>query len=138
MKQNPCPVIGEVAKPTGIGLDDLDSTIETFRTSIADSVLTEVEQSYLMAPEHFDYLFDGLQLAVHCVVRPSFEEAFSRTLVAVAPELAEVLLDAPSPTGLEVELVQGAKRSSFSTAAIGVPSEPRPLATRQRRSAGLG
>ena len=121
MKQNPCPVIGEVAKPTGIGLDELDCTIETFRTSIADSVLTEVEQSFLMAPEHLDYLFDGLQLAAHCVVRPSFEEAFGRTLVAVAPELAEVLLDAPSPTGLEVELVQGAKRNSFSTAAIGIP-----------------
>jgi hypothetical protein len=95
MKQNPCPVVGEVAKPTGIGLDELDCTIETFRTGIADSVLAEVEQPFFVAPEHLDNLFDGLQLAAHRVVRPGLEEAFGRTLVAVAPELAEVLLDAP-------------------------------------------
>ena len=43
MKQNPCPVVGEVAKPTGIGLDELDDAVETFRAGIADFVLTEVE-----------------------------------------------------------------------------------------------
>ena len=39
MKQNPCLVVGEVAKPTGIGLDELDGTVETFCTGAADSVL---------------------------------------------------------------------------------------------------
>jgi hypothetical protein len=39
-----CGVVVEVAKPTGIGFDKLDGTVETFRTSVAGSVLTEVEQ----------------------------------------------------------------------------------------------
>ena len=45
MKQNSCFVVDEVAKPTGVGLDELDGAIETFSTGITDSVLTEVEQS---------------------------------------------------------------------------------------------
>ena len=49
MKQNPCPVVGEVTKATGIGLDELDSAVEAFGTGIADSVLAEVEQSLLVA-----------------------------------------------------------------------------------------
>ncbi len=61
MKQNPCPVVGEVAKPTGVGLDELDGAIEAFSTGIADFVLTKVEPTRLMAPEHLDHLFDGLQ-----------------------------------------------------------------------------
>lgn len=68
MKQNPRAVVSEVAKPTGIGLDELYGTIEAFRTGIADSVLAEVEQPFLVAPEHLDYLFDGLQFAAHRVV----------------------------------------------------------------------
>ena len=110
MKQNPCSVVGEVAKPTRIGLDELDGTVEAFRAGIADSVLTEVEQSFFVAPEHLDYLFDWLQLAAHRVVRPGLEETLGRALVAVAPELGEVLLDAPLPASFQVELVEGTKR----------------------------
>jgi hypothetical protein len=95
MKQNPCSVVGEVTKPTGIGLDELDGTVEAFCAGVADSVLAEVEQPFFVAPEHLDDLFDWLQLAAHRVVRPGLEEAFGRTFVAVAPELGEVLLDAP-------------------------------------------
>ena len=113
MKQNPCPVVGEVTEPTGIGLDELDGTVETFRTSVADSVLAEVEQPFFVAPEHLDYLFDWLQFAAHRVVRPGLEEASGSTLVAVAPELAEVFLDAPSPAGFQVKLVQGPHRGFF-------------------------
>ena len=120
MRQNPCPVVGEVTKPTGIGLDELDGTVEAFGTGIADSVLAEVERSLLVAPEHLDDLFDRLPLVANRVVRPGFEEAFGSTLVAVAPELTEVLLDTPCPAGLQVELVQGAKRDGFSAAAIGI------------------
>ena len=43
MKQNSCPVIGEVTKPAGIGLDELDGTVEAFRASVGDPVLAEVE-----------------------------------------------------------------------------------------------
>ena len=60
MKQNPCPVVGEVAEPACIGFDKLDGTVEAFRAGIADSVLAEVEQSFFVAPEHLDYLFDWL------------------------------------------------------------------------------
>ena len=105
MKQNPCTVVGEVAKPTRVGLDELDGTVETLSTGVADSVLAEVEQSFLMTPEHLDDLFDRLQTTSHRVVRPNFEEPVCRSLVAVAPELGEVLLDAPGATGLQVELV---------------------------------
>ena len=105
MKQNPCPVVGEVAKPACVGLDELDGAIETFSTGIADSVLAEVEKSLLMTPEHLDDLFDRLQTTSHRVVRPDVKESLCRSLVVVAPELGEVLLDAPGPTGLQVELV---------------------------------
>ena len=79
MKQNSCPVVCEVAKPTGIGLDELDGAVETFCAGVTDSVLAEVEQSLLVAPEHLDDLFDWLQLAAHRVVRPGFEEALGFT-----------------------------------------------------------
>ena len=42
MKQNPCPVVGEVTKATGIGLDELDSTVESFGAGVADSVLAKL------------------------------------------------------------------------------------------------
>lgn len=36
MKQYPCRVAGEVAKPTGVGLDELDGAVESAQfTSIA-------------------------------------------------------------------------------------------------------
>ena len=138
MKQNPCSVVGEVSKPTGIGLDELDGTIEALSAGVADSVVAVAQQSFLMAPEHLDDLLDWLQSAAHRVVRPSFEESLCRPPVAVAPELSEVLLDAPGPAGLEVELVQGPKGNSLSAAAIGILSQPRPLAARQWRCACLG
>ena len=138
MEQNPCPVVREVTKPTGIGFDELDGAVEAFCTGVADSVLAEVEQSFFVAPEHFDYLFDGLQLAAHRVVRPGLEEAFGSTLVAVAPELAEVLLDAPGSAGFQIELVQGAKRDGFSAAPVWILFQPSPFAARQWRGARLG
>ena len=138
MKQNPCPVVGEVAKPARIGFDELNSTIEAFCTGVADSMLAVVEQSFLVAPEHLDYLFHGLQTTPHRIIRPGFEEAFGSSFVAVAPELAEVLLDAPGPARLQVELVQGPKRDGFSATAIGILSQPRPFAACQWRRACLG
>ena len=98
MEQNPCPVVREVTKPTGIGFDELDCTVEAFRTGVTDSVLAKVEQPFFVAPEHLDYLFDWLQLAAHGIVRPGLEEAFGGTLVAVAPELVEVCLLYTSPS----------------------------------------
>ena len=138
MKQNPGAVVGEVAKSACIGLDELDGTVEPFRTGIADSVLTEVEQPFFVAPEHLDYLFDWFQLAAHGIVRPCLEEAFGSTLVAVAPELGEVLLNAPRPAGFQVELIQGPKRDGLGAAPVWVLSQPSPLAARQWRRAYLG
>ena len=71
MEQNPCTVVGEVSKPTDIGLDELNGAVEAFCTGVADSVLAEVEQPLFVAPEHLDDLFDWLQLAAHRVVRPT-------------------------------------------------------------------
>ena len=51
MKQNSCPVVDEVAKPSGVGLDELDGAIETLSTGIADSVTAAVEQTRLMAAQ---------------------------------------------------------------------------------------
>ena len=51
MKQNSCPIVGEVATPTRIGLDKLDGTIEAFGTGVADSVLAEVKQPLFVTPE---------------------------------------------------------------------------------------
>src|SRR5664280_1511561 len=138
MKQNPCPVIGEAAEPASIGFDKLDGTVEAFCTGVADSMLAVVEQPFLVAAQHLDDLLHRLQAAPHRVVRPSFEETFGSALVAVAPELAEVLLDAPGPTRLQVELVQGTKRNGFSAATIGVTFQPRPFAARQWRGPCLG
>ena len=68
MKQNSCPVVGEVTQSTCVGLDELDGAIEAFGAGVADVVLAEVQQSCLMAPEHLDDLFDGLQATAHGVV----------------------------------------------------------------------
>ena len=96
MKQNSCPIVSEVSKSTGIGLDELDGTIEAFSAGVADSVL------------------------------------------AVAPELSEVFLDASGPAGLQVELGQSPKRNGFSATTVWVLSQPRPHAALQQRRASLG
>ena len=83
MKQNPCPVVSEVAKAARIGFDKLDGTVESFRTGVADSVLAVVEKPFFVSPEHLDYLFDRLQLASHGVVRPGFEETFGLSLIHI-------------------------------------------------------
>ena len=44
MKQNPCSVVGEVAKPTGVGLDELDGAVESLCTGIADFVLLKLSK----------------------------------------------------------------------------------------------
>src|SRR5450830_713351 len=138
MKQNPCPVVGEVAEPARVGFDKLDGTVKAFCAGVADSMLAVVEQPFLVAAQHLDDLLHRLQAAPHGVVRPGFEEPFGSALVAVAPELAEVLLDAPGPTRLQVELVQGPKRDGFSASAIWVLSQPGPFAARQWRGTCLG
>ncbi len=133
MKQNPCPIVGEVAKPTGVGLDELDGAIEPFCTGIADFVAAVVEQADLMVPEHPDHLFDRLQAAPHGVAGPRIKELLGRTFVAVAPEPGELLLDGPGQTGLEVELIQGTKGDGLGAAPIRITSEPRPFTARQWR-----
>ena len=138
MKQNPRPVIDEVAEPACIGFDELDSTVEAFCTGVANSVLAVVEQPFLVAAQHLDDLLHRLQTASHRVVRPDFEETFGSALVTVAPELAEVLLDAPGPARLQVELVQGSKRNGLSTSTIWVLPQPGPFTALQRRITGLG
>ena len=80
MKQNSCAVVGEVSKPTGIGLDELDGTIEALSAGVANSVVAVAQQTFLMAPEHLDNLLDWLQSAAHRVVRPGFEESLCRPL----------------------------------------------------------
>ena len=77
-------------------------------------MLTEVEQAGLVTAQHLDHLLDRLQSAAHRIVGPGIKESFGRPLVAVAPELGEVLLDGPRPAGLEVELVQGLRRHRLS------------------------
>lgn len=137
MEQNFRPVVGKVAKSARVGFDKLNGTIEAFGTSVTDFVLTEVQQPFFMAPEHLDYLFDGLQLAAQRAVRPGLKEALGGTLVAVAPEMGEVLLDTPCSAGLEVDLVQRSERNRLRASAIGVLTQPLPLAASQGRVPGL-
>ena len=128
MKENSCPIIGEVAKPSGVGLDELNSAIESFGAGIADSVLTVVEQTGLMAPEHLDYFFDRLQTTAHGVAGPCVKETFGRPRVVIAPEPSECFFDAPCPAGLEIELVQSPKRNRLGRTPIRIGFEPRILA----------
>jgi hypothetical protein len=51
MKLNSCPVVVEVAKPAGVGLDEPNGAIESFGSRIADAVGTVFEQAGFMAPE---------------------------------------------------------------------------------------
>ena len=69
MKQNSCSIVSEVAKPSGVGLDELDRAIESFGTSIADSVAAIVKQTLLMPPEHLDHFLDRFQTTAHRIVR---------------------------------------------------------------------
>ena len=48
MKQNLCAVVGEVAKPKGVDLDELDGAVESFSTGVADFVLAEVKRTSLV------------------------------------------------------------------------------------------
>ena len=106
MKQNSCAIVGEVTKPTGVRLDDLDRAVESFGTGIADSMLAVVEQPFLMPSEHLDHFLDRLQTAAHGIARPGIKESLGCAGVAIGPELHERFLDTPGPAGLEVELVQ--------------------------------
>lgn len=135
MKQNSRPIVDEVAKSSGVSFDELDCAIESFSAGVVDSVFTVVEQARQMSPEHFDYLLDGFQTTAHGVVRPCGEETLSRSRVVIAPELSERFFDTPCSAGLEVELIQGAKRNRFRRASIGIALEPRPFAACQRRGA---
>jgi len=137
MKQNSRAIVGEVAKPSGVSFDELDCAIESFSASVVDSVFTVVKQARQMSPEHLDYLLDGFQATSHGVVGPGGKETLSGSRVVIAPELSERFFDAPCSAGLEVELIQGAKRNRFGTPPIGIVLEPRPFATSQRRATGL-
>lgn len=106
MKQNAGPVVGEVPESPGIGLDELDGADESFLTGIGDAMLGVVEQTLLMAAQHFHDLLHRGQLAAHGVIPPSLEVASGCSALAVQPELREVLLDLPGPAGLQIELRQ--------------------------------
>src|SRR4030067_513360 len=135
MKKNSRPIIGEVAKPSGVGLDKLDRAVESFSASVVDSVLAVVKKASQLAPEHLDHFFDRLQSATHGVVGPCVKETLGRARVAIAPELSECFFDAPCPAGLEVELIQSAERNRLGRTSISIALEPRPFAARQRRGA---
>lgn len=124
MKQNSRPIVDEVAKSSGVSFDELDCAIESFSAGVVDSVFPVVEQARQMSPEHFDYLLDGFQTTAHGVVRPCCEETLSRSRVVIAPELSERFFDTPCSAGLEVELIQGAKRNRFRRASIGIALKP--------------
>lgn len=138
MKQNSRPIVSEVPKPSGVGLDELDGAIESFSAGIADSVAAVIEQTRLVASEHRDYFFDRFQTTPHGVVGPCVKEALSRPRVVIGPELTKRLFDAPGSAGLEVELIQCAERNRLRTAPIRIGLEPRIFTTRQRRCACLG
>src|SRR5487761_2694043 len=129
MKQNSCAIVGEVANAPGIGFDKLDCTIESLSAGVVDSMFTVVEQTGQMSSEHLDYFFDRFQTTAHRVVGPCIKEAFGRPSVVIAPEVCERFFDAPGPTGLEIELVQSAKRNRLGAAPICIGFEPRILTT---------
>ena len=131
MKQNSCPIVGEVAKPSSISFDKLNGTIKPFSAGVADSVPTVVEQTGQMSSEHLGYLFDRLQPAAHGVLGPCVKETFGGPSVVIAPELGECFFDTPCPAGLEVELIQRPERNRFGASPIRIGLEPRILAARQ-------
>ena len=135
MKQNSRPIVDEVAKSSGVSFDELDCAIESFGAGVVDSVFAVIEQASQMSSEHFDYLLDGFQTTAHGVIGPRVKETFGSTRIVIAPELSERFFDAPCSAGLEVKLIQGAKRNRFRRASIGIALEPRPFAACQRRGA---
>ncbi len=137
MKQNSRSIVSEVAKPSGVGFDELNRAIESFGAGIADSVPAVVKQTRLMPSEHPDHFFDRLQTAAHRIVRPCDEETFGRARVVIAPEFLERFLDAPGAAGLEVLLIQYPKRHRLGAPPVSIGLLPRPFATRQRRVAHL-
>ena len=66
------------------------------------AVLAEVEQSLLVASKHLDYLFDGLQLAAHRVVRPRLQRHRQPALLGALPgrQGARVIYLQPAGFGL--------------------------------------
>jgi hypothetical protein len=89
MKQNPRAIVVEVAKSARVCFDELNGAIESFGAGIIDSVLTVVEQTSLMAPEHLDYFFDRIQTTAHGIIGPSVKETLGSPRVVIAPELSK-------------------------------------------------
>ncbi len=127
MKQNSCLVAGEVATPTGIGLDGSDGAVESFSTGVSDSVLAEVEQASLVTAQCLDHLFDALQSALHRMVEPGIKKPFGRAVVAATLQLRKCFPDGPCPADLEIELVQCPQPDHLCAFAICVAFEPSPL-----------
>ena len=69
MKQNPCPVVSEVAEPARIGFDKLNGTVEALCTGVADSMLAVVEQPFLVTAQHLHDLLHWLQAARRLTAR---------------------------------------------------------------------
>jgi hypothetical protein len=104
MKQNPYSVVSEMSKPSRIGFDALDSTVETFSAGVSHFLLTEVKPSSHMSSKDFDNFFDGLALTAHGTSGPNIKETIRRTFVALLPVGAEVFFNRSRPTRFEVEL----------------------------------
>ena len=135
MKQNSRSIITEIAKSSGVGLNELNCAIESFGTGVADSMSTVIKQSILMSSEHLDDFLDRLQSATHGIVGPCVKEPFCSTRVGIVPELDERFFDTPCTTGFEIKLIQRSKRNCLSRTPICISLEPRILAACQRRRA---
>ena len=122
----------KAAESASIGLDGLDDRVEALGSGIGDAVLGVVEQALAMPTKHLDDLLDRLNTAAHGTRAPGVEVGSGRFRVAVVPERRKALLERPGPAGLEVGLVQVAKRHSVSATLVGHGLEPSVLGARQR------
>jgi hypothetical protein len=80
----------------------LDSAIEFFAGRIGYSMVKTVQQSCKVALEHLGNLLDRIEATTDRPAIPGPEKTPASSATHVRPEMAEVLLDGPRSSGLQV------------------------------------
>jgi len=77
-----------------------------------------IEQTMQLQAQHARYFITGSNRLRIALATPYLQVTLSRCGIARTLELDEIFFDAPTPTCLEIHLMQGTKYQRFSTASI--------------------
>lgn len=100
----------DVAEAVGSLLDPLDRGIDRFLPRVREPMRQVRQHVRKMPSDQLGDLGHRPEPAVRSAPEPARKEVLGGPLVGTVPELAEALLEGPSPCHLEIAALQGAKR----------------------------